>query len=60
LLNIRFFFFNQGISLVSNTLLQNAIFELEVLDWFTKIMETTEHIDIKVEYRFFFLTIKLN
>jgi hypothetical protein len=41
-----------GISLVSNLLLQNAIVELEVIDLFIRIMETTEYIDIKVsEFR---------
>jgi hypothetical protein len=37
-----------GISLVSNILLQNAIVELEVIDLFIRIMETTEYIDVKV------------
>ena len=37
-----------GISLVSNLLLQNSVVELEVIDVFIRIMETTEYIDIKV------------
>jgi hypothetical protein len=38
-----------GVSLVSNTLLQYAIVELEVIDLFIRIMESTEYIDVKVK-----------
>lgn len=34
--------------MVSNTLLQNAIVELQVIDLFVRIMESTEYIDVKV------------
>lgn len=40
--------FVAGVSLVSNTLLQNAIVELKVIDLFIRIMESTEYIDVKV------------
>jgi hypothetical protein len=52
-------YFCEGVSLVSNTLLQNAIVELNVIDLFVRIMETTQYIDVKVRkskvmiYRFF-------
>jgi hypothetical protein len=43
-----FLFWKKGISLVSNNLLQNAIVELGVIDLVIRIMESTQHIDIKV------------
>lgn len=44
-------FFSVGVSLVSNTLLQNGIVELKVIDLFIRIMESTEYIDVKVSER---------
>jgi hypothetical protein len=44
----KFVFFCKGISLVSNTLLQNAIVELDAIDLIIRIMESTQYIDIKV------------
>ncbi|CAF4234575.1 unnamed protein product, partial [Rotaria sp. Silwood2] len=38
-----------GISLVPNSLLQNAIVELNAIDLLIRIMESTQYIDLKVE-----------
>lgn len=44
-----FILFVKGISLVPNTLLQNAIVEQNGIDLLIRLMETTEYIDVKVK-----------